>query len=99
MLIHLESYMGAGIIFFYYFKYPIVIGLPILYYGLDYSQNMVMNILWLYSLLLIFKGYINNAYPLSKITFKLYYIPIIYMLLPDTKLLESISGNHIHLSL
>ncbi len=51
----LRKLYGAGIIFFYYFKYPIVIGLPILYYGLDYSQNMVMNILWLYSLLLIFK--------------------------------------------
>ncbi len=55
MLKILRELYGAGIIFFYYFKYPIVIGLPILYYGLDYSQNIVMNILWIYSLLLIFK--------------------------------------------
>ncbi len=49
----LKQLYGTGIIFFYYIKYPIVIGLPILYYGLDYSHNRVMDILWVYSLLLI----------------------------------------------
>ncbi len=48
---------GAGIIFFYYIKYPIVIGLPILYYGLDYSHNKIMDILWIYSFLLIIKDF------------------------------------------
>jgi len=49
---------GAGIIFFYYIKWFIVIGLPILYYGLDYSQNTIMNVLWIYCLALIIKDFI-----------------------------------------
>ena len=49
---------GAGIIFFYYIKYPVVIGLPILYYGLDYNHNKIMDILWIYSLILIIKDFI-----------------------------------------
>ncbi len=53
----LKQLYGTGIIFFYYIKYPIVIGLPILYYGLDYSHNRVMDILWVYSLLLIVKDF------------------------------------------
>ena len=48
---------GAGIIFFYYIKYPIVIGLPILYYGLDYNHNKIMDILWIYSFILIIKDF------------------------------------------
>jgi hypothetical protein len=54
----LKEFYGAGIIFFYYIKWPIVIGLPILYYGLDYKQNIIMNILWIYSLVLIIKDFI-----------------------------------------
>jgi hypothetical protein len=49
---------GVGIIFFYYMKWLIVIGLPILYYGLAYKQNMVMNVLWFYSFALIVKDFI-----------------------------------------
>jgi hypothetical protein len=52
---------GTGIIFFYYLKYPIVIGLPILYYGLDYKHNKIMDILWLYSLFLIVKDTVEFA--------------------------------------
>jgi len=57
----LKKLYGAGIIFFYYFKYPIVIGLPILYYGLDYKQNKIMDVLWLYSLFLIVKDTVDFA--------------------------------------
>ena len=53
-----KKFYGAGIIFFYYIKYPIVIGLPILYYGLGYSHNMIMDILWFFSSLLIIKDLI-----------------------------------------
>ena len=53
----LKELYGAGIIFFYYIKYPIVIGLPILYYGLDYHHNKIMDILWIYSLILIIKDF------------------------------------------
>jgi len=49
---------GAGIIFFYYIKWLIFIGLPILYYGLDYKQNIIMDILWVYSFALITKDFI-----------------------------------------
>ncbi len=49
---------GAGIIFFYYVKWFIFIGLPILYYGLDYKQNSIMDLLWVYSFALITKDFI-----------------------------------------
>ena len=49
---------GVGILFFYYMKWLIVLGLPLLYFGLDYKSNMVMNILWVISLGLIVKDFI-----------------------------------------
>ena len=49
---------GTGIIFFYYVKWLIFIGLPILYYGLDYKQNIIMDVLWVYCFALITKGFI-----------------------------------------
>jgi len=49
---------GAGIIFFYYVKWLIFIGLPILYYGLDYKQNTIMDVLWVYCFALITKDFI-----------------------------------------
>ena len=44
----LKELYGAGIIFFYYLKYPILIGWPLLRYGLDYPDNLIMDILWIY---------------------------------------------------
>ncbi len=52
---------GTGIIFFYYVKWLIFIGLPILYYGLDYKQNMIMDILWVYCFALISKDFIMRV--------------------------------------
>lgn len=49
---------GAGILFFYYVKWFIFIGLPILYYGLEYRDNIIMDILWFYSFALIIKDFI-----------------------------------------
>jgi hypothetical protein len=49
---------GTGIIFFYYVKWLIFIGLPILYYGLDYKHNTIMDILWFYCFGLIIKDII-----------------------------------------
>ena len=54
----LKEIYGVGIIFFYYIKWLIVIGLPILYFELDYSSNMVMNVLWFYSFGLIVKDFV-----------------------------------------
>jgi hypothetical protein len=52
---------GAGIIFFYYIKWVIFIGLPILYYGLEYKQNIIMDILWVYCFALITKDFIMRV--------------------------------------
>jgi hypothetical protein len=52
---------GAGIIFFYYVKWVIFIGLPILYYGLEYKQNVIMDILWVYCFALITKDFIMRV--------------------------------------
>jgi len=58
MMGFLKELYGVGIIFFYYIKWPILIGLPILYFGLDYKSNLVMNILWGYSFILVVKDFI-----------------------------------------
>jgi len=52
---------GAGIIFFYYVKWFIFIGLPILYFGLDYKQNIIMDVLWVYCFALITKDFIMRV--------------------------------------
>ena len=49
---------GAGVLFFYYIKWLVLLGLPAMYYGADYKQNIIMNILWLYCLGLIIKDFI-----------------------------------------
>jgi len=54
----LKQLYGVGILFFYYMKWLILIGLPILYFGLDYESNLVMNILWFYSFGLVIKDFI-----------------------------------------
>ena len=57
----LRELYGTGIIFFYYVKWFIFIGLPILYYGLDYKQNTIMDLLWVYSFALITKDFITRV--------------------------------------
>jgi len=49
---------GVGILFFYYMKYIILIGWPILLYGLEYKPNMIMDLLWVYCLALMTKDFI-----------------------------------------
>ncbi len=49
----LKDLYGSWILFFHYLKWPIVLGLPILYLELDYKQNIIMNILWIYCLYLV----------------------------------------------
>ena len=49
---------GAGILFFYYMKWPIVLGLPVLYFYLHYPRNIILDILWLYCLFLIIKDFV-----------------------------------------
>ena len=49
---------GVGILFFYYMKYIILIGWPLLFYGLEYKPNIIMDLLWVYSLALMTKDII-----------------------------------------
>jgi hypothetical protein len=49
---------GAGILFFYYFKWPMTIGYPVLIEYLSYPRYWVMDILWIYSIILIVKDFI-----------------------------------------
>ena len=49
----LKDLYGSWILFFHYLKWPIVLGLPILYLELDYKQNIIMNVLWVYCLYLV----------------------------------------------
>ena len=54
----LKEIYGVGILFFYYVKYIILIGWPVLLYGLDYKPNIIMDILWVYCLALMTKDII-----------------------------------------
>ncbi len=54
----LREMYGVGILFFYYMKWLVLLGLPILYFGLDYKSNTIMNILWIFSLALVIKDFI-----------------------------------------
>jgi hypothetical protein len=54
----LKEIYGVGILFFYYMKYIILIGWPLLLYGLEYKPNIILDILWVYSLALVTKDII-----------------------------------------
>ena len=54
----LKEIYGVGILFFYYMKYIILIGWPLLLYGLEYKPNIIMDILWVYCLALVTKDFI-----------------------------------------
>lgn len=54
----MKELYGSAILFFYFLKWPIVIGLPLLYWqGLH--NNWILNILWLFCLALIIKDLIG----------------------------------------
>jgi len=57
MSIFRELY-GAGILFFYYFKYPIIIGWPLLRFELEYKDNIILDILWVYCIILMIKDFV-----------------------------------------
>ena len=55
----LKDLYGSWMLFFHYLKWPIFLGLPILYFDLDYEQNIVMNIIWVYCFYLVAVSLIN----------------------------------------
>lgn len=52
----MKELYGVGILFFYFFKWPFIFGLPTLY-NIGLEENIILNILWLYCLFLIFKDF------------------------------------------
>jgi hypothetical protein len=53
----MKDLYGSGILFFYFFKWPYVIGFPYLYFAKGMQQNYILNALWLYCLFLILKDF------------------------------------------
>jgi hypothetical protein len=52
----MKDLYGSAILFFYFLKWPILIGLPLLYrQGLQ--DNIILNIIWLFSLFLALKDF------------------------------------------
>jgi putative flippase GtrA len=49
---------GSGVLFFYFMKWIIFLGLPILYFVLDFKPNIILDFLWIYSFALITKDFI-----------------------------------------
>lgn len=58
MLSVLKDLYGAAILFFYYVKWLIVIGVPLLYFQLDYKRNIIMDILLVWCIILIIKDFV-----------------------------------------
>ncbi len=63
----LKEIYGVGILFFYYVKYIILFGWLFLRYGLEYKDNMIMNVLWVFCFLLfikdmVYKYVFNKSY-------------------------------------
>ncbi len=58
-----SKFYGSIIIFFYFIKYPVAIGLPFIYFGFDFPSQITLNIIWIISVVLIIKDII---YPQPK---------------------------------
>jgi len=52
----MKEIYGVGILFFYFLKWPFVLGLPLLYNN-GLAQNIILDILYLYCIFLIFKDF------------------------------------------
>lgn len=50
----LKELYGAGILFFYFFKWPYFLFFPYLY-NIGLQGNIILNLLWFYTLVLILK--------------------------------------------
>ena len=54
----LKDLYGAGILFFYYIKWPFVIWLLVAYFYLDFKNNIFLDILWIWCIILIIKDFV-----------------------------------------
>ncbi len=53
----LRHLYGAGILFFYYAKWPILIGWPFMRFYLEYADNWIIDALWVWCLILVMKDF------------------------------------------
>ncbi len=51
----LREIYGAGILFFFYFKWPVLLGYPLLVATMEYQRHWSMDLLWVYCLILVLK--------------------------------------------
>ena len=58
----LKELYGTGILFFYYMKYIILIGWPLLRFGVDYKDNIIIDVLWVYCLMLMIKDIVSTFF-------------------------------------
>jgi len=54
----LKDLYGSGILFFYFLKWPYVLGFAYLYMYKGLTHNYILNILWFYCLALIIKDFV-----------------------------------------
>ncbi len=54
-----NEFRGVWILFFYYIKIPIAIGLPCLYIFTDYKNNYILDTVWLYCIYLLVEDIVN----------------------------------------
>ncbi|MGB5964229.1 MAG: hypothetical protein WBF77_11605 [Sulfurimonadaceae bacterium] len=55
--LYMKEIYGSVIMFFYFLKWPIFLGLPMLYYFYGLKNNYVMDALWVLCLVLIIKDF------------------------------------------
>jgi len=53
----LKDLHGSWILFFHYLKWPIFLGLPVLYYDLEYKHNLFMDVIWVYCFYLVLESF------------------------------------------
>jgi len=53
----LRHLYGAGILLFYYAKWPILVGWPVMRFVLDYKDNWIIDALWIWCLILVIKDF------------------------------------------
>jgi hypothetical protein len=58
MLRTIKELYGAGILFFYYLKWPMFFGYPLLIVWWEYPRYWVMDGIWIYCMLLIVKDFV-----------------------------------------
>lgn len=52
---------NSKVLFFYFIKLVIFLGIPILYFALDYKQSIILDLLWVYTFALITKDFIMKV--------------------------------------